>query len=365
MTFWEWTCLGNTLQSWAIAFLITIAVLTALRLLQRILIRRFAAFAEKTTTDVDDLVARVGTNTRFSLLAILSLYAGSLVLALPKQVTNWIGIVALIALLIQVAIWGNVLISFWLARYQEQHLKEDPAGVSTIRALSFVVRLGLFSIIVLVALDNIPGVEVTALIGSLGIGGIAVALAVQNILADLFASLSIALDKPFVIGDFIVVGDHQGTVEHVGLKTTRIRSLSGEQLVVSNNDLLSSRIRNYGRMSDRRVVFTVGVACDTPYEKLKAIPSMIQEIIGLQQQTRFERTHFKEYGDFSLNFEVVYRVLDPNYDLYMDIRQAINLAILQRFEEEGIELPYPTQTLYVRNEASRAKGTASIPTEEA
>jgi small-conductance mechanosensitive channel len=195
--------------------------------------------------------------------------------------------------------------------------------------------------------DNIPGVEVDALIASLGIGSVAVALAVQNILGDLFASLSIALDQPFVVGDFVTVDEYGGTVEHIGLKSTRVRSLTGDQLVFSNSDLLGSRIRNYGRMEERRVSFALGVACDTPYEKLKEIPTIIQEIVESQSHMRFDRAHFKEYGEFSLNFEIVFHVLTPDYSTYMDARQAINLEIYRRFAEEGIELPYPTQTILV------------------
>jgi small-conductance mechanosensitive channel len=350
MTLWERAFLGNTLQSWLIALLVTLGALASLWILVRVVLRRLATFARKTRTDVDDLVAGVGVTTRFPLLAMLAVYAGSLPLALPEVLSTWLRVVAWIAFLIQVAIWGDALISFWLNSYQEEHVEEDADRVTTVRALSVVGRLCLYSIVVLLALDNIPGIEVTALIGSLGITGIAVALAVQNILGDLFASLSIALDKPFVIGDLIVVGDDSGSVEHIGLKTTRIRSLSGEQLIVGNSDLLGSRIRNHGRMGDRRVVFSIGVAAETPNEKLKQIPSMIREIIESQQQVRFGRTHFRAFGDFSLNFQVVYYVLEPNYDLYMDIQQAINLAILRRFAEEGIQLPYPTQTVYIGKE---------------
>jgi small-conductance mechanosensitive channel len=172
-------------------------------------------------------------------------------------------------------------------------------------------------------------------------------LAVQNVLGDLFASLSIVLDEPFVIGDFITVEEYMGTVEHIGLKTTRVRSLTGEQLVFSNSDLLDSRIRNYGRMADRRVSFTLGVACETPYEKLVEIPAIVQEIVEAQPQTRFGRAHFESYGDFSLDYEIVYYMLTSDYDVFMDTQQAINLQILRRFAEEGIQLPYPTQTVFV------------------
>jgi small-conductance mechanosensitive channel len=218
-------------------------------------------------------------------------------------------------------------------------------------AVGFVARLVLWSVILLLALDNL-GVDVTALVAGLGVGGIAVALAVQNILSDLFASLSIVLDKPFAVGDFLIIDSFLGSVEHVGLKTTRLRSLSGEQLVFSNTDLLGSRIRNYGRMFERRVVFKIGVTYQTPRDKLTKIPGIIREAIEAQDKTRFDRSHFNEYGEFSLNFESVYYVLGPDYNLYMDIQQAINLRIHERFEEEGIEFAYPTQTLFLARQGA-------------
>jgi len=184
-------------------------------------------------------------------------------------------------------------------------------------------------------------------VAGLGVGGIAVALALQNILGDVFASMSILLDKPFVTGDFITVDELMGTVEHVGLKTTRLRSLSGEQLVFANSDLLKSRIRNYQRMEERRVAFAVRLAYPTPAEKLAAIPAIVREIIDAQELARFGRSHFKSFGTFSLDFENVYYVKSPDYDTYMDVQQAINLAICRRFQEEGIEFAHPAQTAIV------------------
>jgi len=356
MMFNERIFLGNTVRDWLTALLITTGVVAALWMLVRVVLRRLAAFARRTETDIDDLVAYVGAQTRLGLLAIPALYIGSLVLSLPEAVATWFRVVAWTVFLVQVAVWGDALIDFWLKDYREEVGEEDADRLTTVGALTFVVRLCLYALVVLLALDNIPGIQVTALIGSLGISGIAVALAVQNVLGDLFASLSIALDKPFVLGDFIEVGDESGTVEHIGLKTTRIRRLSGEQLVVGNNDLLQSRIRNYGRMGERRVVFSVAVAGETPHEKLKRIPSMLREILESQPQVRFGRTHFNKFGDFSLDFEVVYYLQDPDYDLYMDTQQAINLAILQRFAEEGIQIPYPTQAVYVAHQEPQAKG---------
>jgi small-conductance mechanosensitive channel len=222
----------------------------------------------------------------------------------------------------------------------------ESTQIATSTALTFVGKLVLWSVALLLVLENL-NFDVSALVASLGVGGIAVALAAQNILGDLFASLSILFDKPFVVGDFIFVGDMMGTVEKVGLKTTRVRSLFGEQLVFSNNDLLSSRIKNYKRMEERRVVFTLGVTYQTNAEQLELIPGIIKETIENQEKVRFDRSHFKGYGDFALLFETVYWVTDPDYNLYMDIQQRINLELFRHFEEQGIEFAYPTQTIHL------------------
>jgi len=207
--------------------------------------------------------------------------------------------------------------------------------------------------IVLLVLDNL-GFNITTLVAGLGVGGIAVAMASQSVLADLFASLSILLDKPFKVGEFIIVGDMMGSVENIGLKTTRVRSLGGEQLVFSNADLLSSRIRNYRRMEERRVVFTIGVEYSTSYEKLKRIPGMIKDIILSVDHTRFDRSHFMNYGDFSLNVETVFYVLSSDYNLYADVRQEINLALFKKFEDEGIVFAFPSQTVYLAGDGKKS-----------
>jgi small-conductance mechanosensitive channel len=327
--------------------------LVVLRIFRRVLSRRITAFAARTETELDDLIVDLLQRTRSFFFLALALYAGSYFLSLPPSTKSLLNSVVIVAFLIQAAIWGNGIISFGVKRYVRERVAEDAASVTTITALGFISRLLLWSVILLLALDNL-GVDITALVAGLGIGGIAVALAVQNILGDLFASLSIVLDKPFVIGDFIIVGDFLGSVEHIGLKTTRIRSLSGEQLVFTNSDLLQSRIRNYKRMARRRIVFSFGVIYQTSYETLAAIPVMVREIIEAQQQTRFDRAHFKAYGNSSLDFEVVYYVENPDFNVYMDIQQAINLAIFRRFQEENIEFAYPTQTLYIEKSTSSA-----------
>jgi small-conductance mechanosensitive channel len=337
---------GNPVWAWLVAVAIAGLVPLVLKALKRFILHRLAAVAQRTTTPLDDLAAEVLGGTRAFFLVLAAVYAGSSVLTLPEVVDRAIHFLSVLALLVQVGIWGSTGVSFWMKLMVRRKVQEDPGTATTMGALGFLMKLALWTVILLLTLDNL-GVDITALVAGVGIGGIAVALAVQNILGDLFASLSIVLDKPFVIGDFIVVGDLMGTVEHVGLRTTRVRSLSGEQIVFSNDDLLNTRIRNYKRMAERRVVFAVGVTYQTPREKLSEIPAIIRECIEAQEPTRFDRSHFKQYGPYSLDFETVYYMLDPDYTKFMDTQQAVNLALHERFEEQGIEFAYPTQTVFV------------------
>jgi small-conductance mechanosensitive channel len=338
--------LGNPLRSWLIAAAVTLFVFGALRLVRSLVVRQLGALAERTTTDIDRVLVDALGRTRVFFLAFLSLYAGMQVLAVAPAPARALQIVGVIVVVLQIGFWGNALILSVTARQTARLVAADTTGATTVGVLGFLLRLALWSVLLLVALSNL-GIDITAFVAGLGIGGIAVALAVQNVLGDLFASLSIVLDKPFELGDFIIVGELLGTVEHIGLKTTRVRSLSGEQLVFSNSDLLNSRIRNFKRMYHRRVVFRFGVTYQTPPDKVAAIGALVREIVEAQERTRFDRAHFFEYGDFALSFEVVYHVLDPDYNIYMDIQQAINLAILRRFADDGIEFAYPTRTLHL------------------
>lgn len=342
------TFLQNSVKDWLIALGVMVVAFLILGLLKRILTSRLSTLAGKTKTYLDDDLVEALRRTKGLFLFIASLYLGSRYIELPPRGDTIIGSLMVIALFIQAGLWASVILNRNLDRYRNRLMDEDPASVTSIGAIGFIGKLILWSIVLLLALDNL-GINITALIAGLGVGGIAVALAVQNILGDLFAALSIVLDKPFSVGDFLIIDDYLGSVEHVGLKTTRIRSLSGEQLVFSNSDLLRSRLRNYGRMFERRVVFPIAVTYQTPREKLKMIPTILREAVEAQDKVRFDRAHFKEYGNFSLNFETVYYVSGPDYTLYMDIQQAINLHIHERFEQEAIEFAYPTQTLYVIN----------------
>ena len=340
---------GNDIQTWLTALGIAVAALIVLRLVEQVLIVRVQRIAKKTDTIIDDVIIGALRKTKLTYLVIVSVYLGGVVLTLPETVRSIDWRILMVATWLQLGVWLSTGLQIWLQHYRAT--EEDGANRTTMNALSFIVRVVIWATILLLILDNL-GVDVTALVTGLGIGGVAIALAVQNVLSDLFASLSIVLDKPFVNGDFIVVGDLAGSVEHVGIKTTRIRSLSGEQLVFSNNDLLTSRIRNYGRMNERRVVFNLGVTYQTPADKLERIPGLIREAIDAQAQVRFDRSHFAAYGDSALNFETVYYVGSSDYAQHMDILQAVNLALFRRFEQEGIEFAYPTQTLFVENSTS-------------
>ncbi len=349
MEFLENVYLGNTLQNWLIAICILIVVFSVLKIIQRLAVSRLSKLAEATDNQIDDLLVSILKQTKFLILLVASAYMASYAITLkPSIMALWQKAVVLI-LILQGGLWASAGISFWLGRTIQKRMDQDSSSATTITFLGFVARLILWTIVLLLVLDNL-GVNITGLVTGLGIGGIAVALAVQNILGDLFASLSIVLDKPFVIGDFVVVDALSGTIEHIGLKTTRIRSLGGEQLIFSNNDLLKSRIRNYKRMSERRIVFSFGVVYQTSLEKLKAIKEIVRNIIEKEENARYDRVHFKEYGDSALNFEVVYFIKQPDYNIYMNVQEAINLELFRRFQEEGIAFAYPTQTLYIQSE---------------
>jgi small-conductance mechanosensitive channel len=333
---------------------ISIACFVVLTWLRRTLAQRLGKIAARTATTLDDLVVGLIRRTNRLFLLFVSVYLGMQVLAMRPRVASVVDGALLIVVLWQMGVWAHEVIDYSIRALVNEHAGEDAGLRTATGTLRFLARVAVWSLLALVALANFQ-VNITTLVAGLGVGGIAIALAIQNILGDLFASLSILLDRPFAVGHFIVVDGLAGTVDHVGLKTTRIRSLSGEEIVISNTDLLKSRIHNYKRLYERRVLFGFGVTYDTGYERLAAIPSMVREIIEAVSKTRFDRAHFKEYGDSSLNFEVVYYVLDPGYNMYMDIQQAINLRLYQRFEEDGIEFAFPTRTLLIsRGDVKRA-----------
>ncbi len=340
----EW--LGNPLRAWIAALVLGAAVWVALRGLVHVLVRRLTSLAARTKTSWDDIIAAILRATRPWFLTAVAALVVVLVLSLPADWELTVRRIAAVSFILQGGVWVSAGLTAWLAGYRAARIKDDAAAATTVVAVGFIGKVVLWSLVLLLALQNL-GINVTALVAGLGVGGIAVALAAQNFLGDLFASISIVLDKPFVIGDLIVLDSFAGTVENVGLKTTRLRSVTGEQVVLANSDLLGSRLRNFGRLRERRILFPLGVTYGTSQENLERIPSIVREAVQSVEHARFDRAHFKSFGASSLDFEIVYYVDIPDYAAYMDAQQAINLHIFRRFQEEGIEFAYPTQTLYV------------------
>jgi small-conductance mechanosensitive channel len=360
LAFLRYEVLGSSVLNWMVAALVLLAAYPVLRLVLRIVTRRVEAIARRTAGRVEETIAALLGNTRGWLVFLIAVWLASLTLS-PAWAER-VGTLVQLGVLVQAGLWAADVLARVLESYRERRLADDPGVATAMGALGFLGRVVLWSVVALMALD-LTGFEIGPALAGLGVGGIAIALAVQNILSDLFASLSIIFDRPFVIGDFIIVGEQMGTVEHVGLKTTRVRALSGEQLVFSNSDLLNSRVRNFKRMQERRILFHFGVQYDTGYEKLRRIPEVVREIIEEAEHARFDRAHFAEFGDSSLDFEVVYVMTRPDFISYRNTQQAINLELYRRLGEMAVEFAFPTRTLHVHLDGAAAEIRTRFPDE--
>ncbi|MBU4345958.1 MAG: mechanosensitive ion channel family protein [Candidatus Omnitrophica bacterium] len=336
---------GNSVLDYLIFASILFIGFLVVKIIKHVILRRLKKWAEKTATTFDDFIVGVIQKIGVPLAYFGVFYLGIDILTLDPLFKKIINIAAIGILTLAAVRFGIALISYGLEVYLSKREK-NAALKSSLDGILVVVKVVIWGLAIVFFLDNL-GFKISAVIAGLGIGGVAIALAAQAVLGDLFSYFAILFDRPFEIGDFIITGDHLGTVEHVGIKTTRIRSLSGEQLIFSNTDITNSRVRNYKRMDKRRVIFKLGVTYQTTSKQVKAIPKIIENIIKNVQDTVFDRAHFFSYGDFALIFEIVYYVLGSDYNKYMDIQQEINFAIKERFEAEHIEFAYPTQTLYV------------------
>lgn len=341
---------GNSLLQWSIALGVTSLVLMLTVIVRRLAHKRYAMLIQTEQLELLELPLQLASTTSILFLLVLGLFIGSTTLELGDHAQRILLTVLTIAIFWQTALWASTAALAWIELKQKQSPTTDRAAVGTLNIIGIVIRVLIWSIAMLLTLDNL-GVNVTALIAGMGIGGIAIALAVQNVLGDLLASLSIALDKPFVLGDFLVLDDFMGSVEYIGIKSVRLRSLSGEQLILSNTDLLASRLRNFGRMHERRVVFSIGVTYDTSRDALQKIPTTIGDIIKAQSNVRFDRCHLAKFGSYSIDFECVYYVSSAEYNTYMDTQQEINLRIHEAFERAAVEFAYPTQRLLVSQSA--------------
>ena len=328
-----------------IFLLVSFSVFIASRYLKNYALKKVAT----KDTSLDNIVRVIFSRIKNQFIFVISfLYPLSLFYT-NDSVTDLTSLLIPILAFMQTAYVLDGLSNLIIDKKNNLNLIDKDQVKNAVSLIHFVSKSIIWSIATLLCIDNL-GIDITALIAGLGIGGIAIALAAQNILGDLFASLAIVLDKPFVIGDYIVVDDVKGTVEHIGIKTTRIRGLSGQELICSNADLLSSRVSNYKRMKERRILFTIGIIYETKHETLLKIPKMLEEIITDIKNAKFDRAHFINFGDSSLDFEIVYYVQIPDYEEYMNIQQEINLAIFNKFEAMNIGFAYPTRTLHITNQ---------------
>ncbi len=341
---------NNTVLDYLIFLGAVILSVVVLVIIKKVILRRLQKRAEKTKTTVDDVLVGSVQKHLVPMLYFLAIYLCTQILRFGDAARRIINIVALAFIMFFGALFISSIIIYFFNRYWEK--KNNKIDKHAIKWIAVLIKIIIWGAALLIFLDNI-GVKITALITGLGIGGIAIAFAAQAVLEDIFSFVSIFFDKPFEMDDFIIIDDLMGTVEHIGVKTTRLRSLSGEQLIFSNKDLTSSRIKNYKRMKTRRIAFTLGVTYDTTLEQLREIPDIIKRIIDDIEKTTFDRAHFVAYGDFSLIFEVVYYVLSEEYAVYMDTRQEINLRVKDAFDSRSIEFAFPTQTLIMQRDAAK------------
>jgi small-conductance mechanosensitive channel len=331
--FWQIEVLGNALGDWAISLAILLITFIALPLAKRLIAaqrRRLSHRAPLTVHPAIDLAALLAERTNRLFLWGAAVWLASRDLSFPPRLERWVGVALVLLLWMQIALWAMAAVRFAIDLRRQRSTGPATLLKSSMQVILFAAGLLVWGVAALLALDSL-GVEIRPLLAGLGIGGIALALAVQTVLADLLASLSIALDKPFGLGDFLTVDDCQGTVEHIGVKSTRLRSINGEQIIIANGELLKARVRNYGRLIERRALFVLAVHYETPVATLAAVPRAVREIIEATPEVRFDRCHLLRCTETALEFEAVYFVTRPEYQAYADAQQTINLRILERF----------------------------------
>lgn len=350
--FFNYIFWGNSIRDWAIALAIIIGCVFLAKVLRSVVLVKLKKAAAATRTTADDFVITLLGQTGMPFLYILGVYSGIQYLSIPAKVQGILHVAILVVsvyfiLLVITKIVGYLFQGFLNRRQGQQ------AELKQAKGILLIINIVIWLIGIIFLVDNL-GYNITTIVTGLGIGGIAIALAAQAVLADLFSYLVIFFDKPFETGDFIIIGETMGIVEYIGIKTTRLRALGGEQLIIANTDLTNSRVQNYKRMEKRRVVFSIGVVYETRPATLLSIPTILQSIISAQPDTQFDRAHFAGFGDFSLNFEIVYYILSADYNMYMDRQQSIYLAIAEKFEKESIQFAYPTQKLLVHAQVDNA-----------
>ena len=341
----EHVVFGNSLADWIVAGLLAAAVWIGLSVVRRVIFSRYERYSTAGHPAAVRLTFYLLGNTRQFFVLALALYLGQEDLTFSPKIQHVIDNVVVVLVLLQVGLWAARSLKFYL-ELKEMERGPDRTFAGSLEIINFVAHLLIWSLLTLVALENL-GINITALLAGLGVGGVAVALALQSVLGDLFASLSIALDKPFVVGDRLVIDAFAGTVERIGIKSTRMRSDTGEQIVLSNADILKSRVRNFGRAPEQRALASIRVDYATPTETLRAIPKLLEGIVREHGNVRFERCHLTALGDSSLQFELSYFVQQPKLNPLLDLQQAVNFRIVEEFRRLGVQFAYPTQRVVV------------------
>ena len=337
--------LGESIKAYIKPIAIFIVGVLVIILIKRFVLNKLERWLEKKEERFLNKILAIFIKNISLLLYLILLYISYTKIEFSKSVTKIVYYILIIFFTFFIIRVGLQLLSL-LVEYYFKTKKISESTIKGFKGLFIIIKAIIWCIAFIFVLDNI-GFKVTSVIAGFGIGGVAIALAAQSFLGDLFSYFSILFDKPFEVGDIIGVGDKLGKVIHIGLKTTRIKSLSGEELIFSNTELTSTTIHNYKKMEERRICFKIGVCYETPLEKLKKIPELIKEVIESCSDVKFDRAHFYSYGDFALIYEIVYYVLSNDYNLYMDKQHEINIKIKEAFEKEGIEFAYPTSTVYV------------------
>lgn len=343
--FWDNVYLGNTVFDYAAMILSFVILLIILKSIQTFALDHLRRFAEKTVTELDDVFVKIVGSIRPPFSAFLATYLASRSIHMSGFAEKLFTAILVIWVTYQIIVAIEIFIDYVITKRAKENGGGNPPAM---HLASVFLKTLIWIFALLTALSNL-GINVTSLVAGLGIGGIAIALAAQNILGDLFSSFAIYLDQPFVVGDSIKVGEIVGTVEKIGMKTTRIRAQQGEEIIFPNKELASARIQNFNKMKERRVTFTFGIPYESEDKKLAKIPLWIKEIIDGEPNTRFDRAHFKEFGASALNFEVIYFVTSSDYLVHMDARQNINLSIREKFKKEKVDMAFSTQTIQVRN----------------
>lgn len=347
MTFLETEIWNNSILDWLITLLIAIGVYSCGKVLLRTAERRLTKKAAETKNQLDDLAFNILKQTKAIPLLIASLYIGIQRLVVSVDVEDTISKLMIVLIALQVGFWLGGIINFLVEKRTDQS-SHDKSKKTTIHAFGLFGKILIWVIVSLVILENVTGLDLDALITGLGIGGIAIGLAIQSILEDIFASLSIYLDKPFLVGDYIIVDDIGGTVQAIGIKSTRIKTLLGEEVIFANSDLLASRVHNFQKLERRRESMQIGVSVDTEYEDLRRLPEIFAQAIQDQDLVHFERAHLARLGEYSYLYEIVFYIESADYTRYMEAKQAVNLEIVKQLQDNHIEMPYPTKSILLK-----------------